>query len=64
MNIRRAAIGDAEAIQVLLAQLGYPTLDGLIERRLAVLAGNSEHADLMHIAFIGDRAMRNTVRLL
>jgi GNAT superfamily N-acetyltransferase len=48
MNIRRAQIGDAETIQVLLAQLGYPTLDGLIERRLAVLAGNSEHADLVY----------------
>ncbi|WP_316794045.1 GNAT family N-acetyltransferase [Pedobacter frigoris] len=47
MNIRTAVAGDAKAIQNLMNQLGYPTEDGFIERRLEVLSRNSEHADFV-----------------
>ncbi|TKC06342.1 GNAT family N-acetyltransferase [Pedobacter frigoris] len=48
MSIRTAAAGDAKAIQDLMNQLGYPTEDGFIEKRLEVLSKNLEHTDLIY----------------
>lgn len=48
MSIRTAAAGDAKAIQDLMNQLGYPTEDGFMERRLGVLSKNPDHADLVY----------------
>ncbi|HMI01909.1 MAG TPA: GNAT family N-acetyltransferase [Pedobacter sp.] len=45
MNIRKAEVKDAEVIERLLEQLGYPTENGLVARRLSLLANNDEHLD-------------------
>lgn len=47
MNIRKAEIKDAEVIARLLEQLGYPTENGLVARRLSLLAVNNEHLDVV-----------------
>lgn len=48
MGIRKAGINDAAAIKNLLVQLGYPTEDGLIARRIEFLAENPEHLDVVY----------------
>jgi GNAT superfamily N-acetyltransferase len=55
MNIRKAEIKDAEVIARLLEQLGYPTENGLVARRLSFLAGNNEHLDVL--AESGDQVL-------
>lgn len=47
MNIRKAENKDADVISRLLEQLGYPTENGLVARRLSLLAGNMEHLDVV-----------------
>jgi N-acetylglutamate synthase-like GNAT family acetyltransferase len=47
MNIRKAEIKDAEVIARLLEQLGYPTENGLVARRLSILVNNNEHLDVV-----------------
>lgn len=47
MNIRRAEIKDAEIIQGLLEQLGYPMENGFVAKRLRVLSDNEEHLDVV-----------------
>jgi N-acetylglutamate synthase-like GNAT family acetyltransferase len=47
MNIRKAEVKDADVISRLLEQLGYPTENGLVARRLFLLAGNNEHLDVV-----------------
>ena len=47
MNIRKAEVKDAEVIVRLLEQLNYPTENGLVARRLSLLADNDEHLDVV-----------------
>jgi N-acetylglutamate synthase-like GNAT family acetyltransferase len=47
MNIRKAEVKDAEVIARLLEQLGYPTENGLVARRLSLLTDNDEHLDVV-----------------
>jgi len=55
MNIRKAEVKDAEVIVRLLEQLGYPTENGLVVRRLSLLADNDEHLDV--VAETGDKVL-------
>ncbi|NRF40337.1 GNAT family N-acetyltransferase [Pedobacter foliorum] len=48
MNIREAELKDAAAIQVLLEQLGYPTDDGFIAKRLGELSKLTDHFDIVY----------------
>jgi len=48
MQIRKVEIKDALAIQVLLEQLGYPMAEGLLAKRIAVLAENEAHCDVVY----------------
>lgn len=48
MNIREAELKDAGAIQVLLEQLGYPTEDGFIAKRLGDLSKLTDHFDSVY----------------
>ncbi|HKG05493.1 MAG TPA: GNAT family N-acetyltransferase [Pedobacter sp.] len=47
MHIRKAETKDVPAIRDLLEQLGYPTQDGLVARRLEKLGISSEHCDVV-----------------
>lgn len=48
MNIRKAELKDAEAIRILMEQLGYPTEDGFIAKRLAYLSTLTDHIDIVY----------------
>ena len=47
MNIRKAEVKDANVIARLLEQMGYPAENGLVTRRLLLLADNDEHLDVV-----------------
>jgi GNAT superfamily N-acetyltransferase len=48
MNIRKAELKDASAIRILMEQLGYPTEEGFIAKRLNDLYKLSDHCDLVY----------------
>ncbi|NQX52666.1 GNAT family N-acetyltransferase [Pedobacter panaciterrae] len=47
MNIRKAEQKDASAIRILMEQLGYPTEEGFIAKKLIDLSKSSDHCDLV-----------------
>jgi len=48
MKIRTAELRDAKAIQILMKQLGYPTEEGFIKKRLGDLCKLTDHHDIVY----------------
>ena len=51
MEIRKAYATDAPVIKELLEQLGYPTAEGFLEKRLEDLSSHPDHTD---VVFVGE----------
>jgi len=47
MNIRKAELKDASAIQILMEQLGYPTEEGFMSKKLESFLDRPDHRDLV-----------------
>jgi len=48
MSIRKAELKDANAIRILMEQLGYPTEEGFISKKLEAFSDRTDHADLVY----------------
>lgn len=48
MNIRKAELKDASTIRILMEQLGYPTEEGFIAKKLDSFLDRSDHNDLVY----------------
>ncbi|ATP55258.1 GNAT family N-acetyltransferase [Pedobacter ginsengisoli] len=47
MNIRKAELKDAGAIRILMEQLGYPTEEGFMTKKLESFSDRTDHRDLV-----------------
>ncbi|WP_449437450.1 GNAT family N-acetyltransferase [Pedobacter steynii] len=47
MNIRKAELKDAGAIRILMEQLGYPTEEGFMTKKLESFSDRTDHQDLV-----------------